>query len=358
MKAPQSNIEIKGAFQTLTALTQTYPPAVGAAKSNVVHTRTRRFLDKTGSGVEIPIYSGNGIRGLLRRALAFDFAERLGLDPVETTPTLAHTLWVGGRINKDAAKGLTSKQVEAVRSLVPPIGLFGGCAQGVMIQGSVSTSDWIAQSRETPECCRGAGIDEAGLPGAASLVSEQGYVQNGNLLTEWFDQETLVSFGAAKKNIDVDEGGSALGLGMPYRVQEVSPGTTFCGSIVLHRWRHETDEMAAVRSSALRLAIETVLPEHGWCSLGLGRLKGSGQVDVSWGNLSDLGDGDEYASFVAENREAILAQLKAIEGPGPKKPLTPEEKAERAAKAEAKAKAAEEALVAVGAAANGTSGHD
>jgi hypothetical protein len=85
---------------------------------------------------EIPVLSGNSVRGLLRRIMMYDYCEHIGLDGMPAK--LYHMLFTGGAITESTGKEQIATREEMIR-LCPVLGLLGSAVGNQTIQGRLKT---------------------------------------------------------------------------------------------------------------------------------------------------------------------------------------------------------------------------
>lgn len=97
--------------------------------------RTTRIYNDAYEECEIPYLSGNGIRGKLRRIVMRDFLEMVGYEI--QSAKLYHSLFAGGVLEGgESLTGIIDIEMKRqIRSLIPPIALFGCAVGNQMIQG-------------------------------------------------------------------------------------------------------------------------------------------------------------------------------------------------------------------------------
>jgi len=118
---------------TITALTSIAHG--GESLGTVRYLRRERFLLPDGTVEEVPVISGNMIRGTLRRMAADLWWAELG-KPRLRLPVM-HAIWAGGAMAKSTTDPVTAKRLQEVRAACPVIGLFGAAGGGRVIDGTV-----------------------------------------------------------------------------------------------------------------------------------------------------------------------------------------------------------------------------
>lgn len=110
--------------------------------------RREKIVQPSGEIMEVPVVSGNALRGILRDHAAFAFWSALGRP--ELPLPVFHLLWSGGALAK-AGSGhvLGARQVADVRRLVPVVSLFGGSGAGKIIEGKLLVGKLIPIAAET-----------------------------------------------------------------------------------------------------------------------------------------------------------------------------------------------------------------
>lgn len=110
--------------------------------------RRERFVTPDGSVEDVPVISGNAVRGILRDHSAHVFWRALGRP--ELPMPLFHALWSGGSLAKAGSGNvLSSTQLARLRSLVPHISLFGAAGGGRIIEGKLLIGKMVPIVTET-----------------------------------------------------------------------------------------------------------------------------------------------------------------------------------------------------------------
>lgn len=105
---------------------------------------------------EIPIVSGNSLRGLLRdrgmlhmcRALDYGVNEETGEVKGLSLPAF-YFLFSGGALTKDGGRGLDVDLARRMRELIPLVGVFGGAMGNQIMPGKLKTGKLIPLCQET-----------------------------------------------------------------------------------------------------------------------------------------------------------------------------------------------------------------
>ena len=96
--------------------------------------RREMVLTPAGTPLHVPIVSGNGLRGRLRR-----IGEELLRDVLQYEQQLplsaAHALRGGGSLAKTTGEPLSGRRLHTLRELIPQVGVFGCAAGGRIIDG-------------------------------------------------------------------------------------------------------------------------------------------------------------------------------------------------------------------------------
>lgn len=114
--------------------------------------------------VEIPVVSGNSIRGVLRRKAGYRLLELLGLRKETLAEGLQHAIFSGGMLKKGAEGGVIDTQfVSKIRFNLPIVSLFGSVIGQQMIQSKMDVGQLI------PISCQTQG--RTGIPSEISIYS-------------------------------------------------------------------------------------------------------------------------------------------------------------------------------------------
>lgn len=113
----------------------------------VTYLRRERFLLPDGSFEQIPVISGNALRGLLRDTAADLWWKSVG-EP-KLTLAVMHALWSGGALAKIAGDPLTGSRLAEVKNVCPVVGVFGTAGGGRIVGGALQVGKLIPVCAET-----------------------------------------------------------------------------------------------------------------------------------------------------------------------------------------------------------------
>lgn len=227
-----------------------------------------------GKPVEVPVYTGNAWRGLLRRAAALDFCETLDLGKL--SPDLYHILFVGGFLSKGSAGDIDLGFKRAVRKFIPYMSIFGAATGNTIIQGRLSVGILMPVSKET-EQYTGVSCNRS----VYEFLDQIFYTHRDDLETDDVPNDTIQ---------------------MKYEVETLIPGTELVSQLIL-------DSGVDIEISALGAAIERWKEKS---VLGGSNSKGHGFVEAFFDQ--DIPDPKPYHDYLLEKKDEIVAFLKEAFG--------------------------------------------
>lgn len=147
-------IEFAGVMTALSSISH------GGGQSFGINARMRRekFVQPDGSVEDVPVLSGNGLRGLLRDVGMFHMCAALGYGepgegeggrPRGLSLAAYHFLFSGGALTRNADRGLDIDKARELRELIPLVGLFGGAMGNQIMPGKLIVDKAIPICRET-----------------------------------------------------------------------------------------------------------------------------------------------------------------------------------------------------------------
>jgi len=241
-----------------------------------IRLRTLEFTVRENGDVyheDIPVISGNSLRGQLRDLLARDFLDRLSDDdaPLEISDTLSNALYAGGSLERTAGAGkLNRRLIHGIREHIPPLSLLGTAIEDQMIEGRVDVGQLLPIAAETQSY-----TDREAEESVFEFVARTFYTRQD-------DRE-----GGRQEGEDAQQ--------MKYDVQVLVPGTRLHHDLTL-RSGH-TDLEGACLGHAFELFGERP-------RLGGMASRGHGAVSFEY---DDLPDGAPYREWLADNRDDVRA---------------------------------------------------
>lgn len=210
-------------------------PFAHGGDSKAGNTQLFRRMDVlTDAGIKsLPFYSGNAVRGQLRRAMAKQWAKKLGIEWSDTTPKFKlwfyYLLTSGGSIGEkdkddakvDLGKGgvLNIEGIRKLRKMLPFISVLGGCISGKIIPGKVRISD-------LRPVCKDWGFD--------TEISADSLFET-SFLVRHDDMEDPNEYKGMIANVESLKAGTVLvgGIDLDYSISEAEKQALYDGIIAL-----------------------------------------------------------------------------------------------------------------------------
>lgn len=310
----------------VTALSSIYH---GGGQSIGINSKLRRekFVQPDGTVEDVPVISGNGLRGLLRDRGMFHMCRTLGYGVNEETGEVRglplpafYFLFSGGALTKDTSKGLDIDKARELRSLIPLVGVFGGALGNQIMPGKLKVDKMIPICAEIthllPEPWR-----DAEVASIWEYLQEEMYTRKDDEKHEHLRQliepearALLETAAAAKRNAPsqpVMETDTGQKQQMRYFLESFAAGTKFFWSLVL-------DDVTDVEFDAFCVALGEFarMPYIGAKSnVGLGRVSVHFDrwhtVDArqATGNQLDTPLGKRYQAHLEQHGDAIREML-------------------------------------------------
>lgn len=253
----------------------------GQTLGTVQYLKRNTFLLPNGSKEDIPVVSGNAVRGALRDHAASLYHEFL--DYADLSLPQMQLLWAGGSITKAKSEPLSGSRLRAVREVCPPFALFGGGIAGRVVSGTLSVGNMLPLCQELAHL----------LPYSVTATAE---------LPSYWDITQLDEFSRFPDRAEDDE----KTLLMRYGVESFVPGTRFY-------WWTKVGSRNDIEQAFFTELVQDFLTGEvvvgGNKSRGFGRLLGSPLSCVDFPVFPDWRDSLNSAYTRAE----ILDRLKEIQ---------------------------------------------
>lgn len=177
-------------------------------QSRGITTLLRREMIRQVDGtlVQVPVISGNSLRGRLRRIGEELLRTELRYEGA-LTPGAAHVLRGGGALVKSGREPLSGSRLARIRELVPQLAVFGGSGGGTIVGGALDVGKVIPHLLETNHIT-GAGATTS----AFSATQLEDYSRQDDSDSHDFDQVAA---------------GEGVGQQMRFHVETFPAGTVF-----------------------------------------------------------------------------------------------------------------------------------
>jgi hypothetical protein len=276
----------------------------GEINGNVAMFRTMKVVLPDGRAVEVPVVSGNSVRGKLRDVAAKQMLDLLGEGdaPHKVGLDVFQLLFSGGALTSGNNADDVDKY-RAMRENMVSLSLFGGAWGNAILSGKMKINPLIPISKETSHIIPERFHCEGAKKSVFTYLQMEMYTRKENSKDAEFEPYLERS--------DDDKFQTSQ---MLYYVQTISAGTPFYWKVVLE---DVTPEEFDFFVSVIK-RFERVPVVGGKSAVGFGQIE---LQDVSWRDVTKEGEvltiGEEttdslYAKFVQENKSAIRAYLKMI----------------------------------------------
>lgn len=136
---------IEGIVTALSSITHN-----GGEKSGTVtQLRREKFVQPNGRPIEIPVISGNSIRGKLRDIAAIEILTKSDGMKIEVDADSFNLLFTGGSLTSTGDSGINLEKVRQMRKDMPMLSVLGGSVGNVILPGKVEIGKLIPIAKET-----------------------------------------------------------------------------------------------------------------------------------------------------------------------------------------------------------------
>jgi CRISPR type IV-associated protein Csf2 len=213
--------------------------------------RREKVVQPDGTVEEIPIISGNSLRGILRdrgmlhmlRTLGYGVNEETGEVRGLSLPAF-YFLFSGGSLTKVSSRGLDIDEARRWRETIPLAALFGGAMGNQIMPGQAKIGKAIPICQETAHLLPERFVSDNGLESIWELCQEEAYTRRDDEKSENLRQliapetrkllEAEASKQRARTGTDEDVAGpTGQKQQMRYFVETISAGTRLFWDITL-----------------------------------------------------------------------------------------------------------------------------
>lgn len=121
----------------------------GEKNGTIVQLRREKVVQPKGNVVEIPVISGNSIRGKLRDLAAIDILTKIDGVKIKVDSDSFNLLFSGGSLESIGAKNLDVEKVRELRGDIPMLSVLGCSIGNVILPGKVDIGKMIPICKET-----------------------------------------------------------------------------------------------------------------------------------------------------------------------------------------------------------------
>lgn len=196
----------------------------GERNGIVIQLRREKFVQPTGKAVEVPVISGNSVRGIFRDISAKEILQTPEGNLVAVDAASFNFLFSGGSLESTGGNDLKIDKIRQLRKDIPMVSVLGGSVGNVILPGKVNIGKLIPICKET-----------------AHLIPEK-YHGEGELRTVWeYCQEEMYTRKDDSKDENLREymneearaGEGKKKLQMMYHTETLAAGTRFFWRICL-----------------------------------------------------------------------------------------------------------------------------
>lgn len=239
-----------------------------------------------GDFIDIPVYSGNAFRGIMRRIAMRDFLEKIGIAEEGISPKLYHLFFTGGTLT-GGGRFCEIGEKREMRRLCPPLSLFGSAIGDQIPEGKMKVGIFKPICKETE--------DYTGKHSDVSfydMLEEIFYTRRDDLKSSSYDIIKDENNEKNKKENPVQ---------MKYEMQALSAGTNLISSIVI-------ENSNDIEESCLEAIIEKFkeMPFIGGKSA-----TGHGEVKIT---CECTKGSNLYYDYLEQNKDEIKEWLRNLEG--------------------------------------------
>lgn len=121
----------------------------GEKNGTIVQLRREKFVQQKGKVVEIPVISGNSIRGKIRDLAAIEILTKIDGVKIQVDADNFNLLFSGGSLESTGGKNLDIEKVRQMRKDIPMISVLGCSIGNVILPGKVDIGKMIPICKET-----------------------------------------------------------------------------------------------------------------------------------------------------------------------------------------------------------------
>lgn len=202
--------------------------------------RREKFVQPDGKVKDVPVISGNSIRGILRDIGMYDMLRKLGYGvqedgSVKGLPLSAfYFLFSGGALSSTGEAGINIEKFRKMKELIPLIGLFGGAVGNAIMPGKLKVGKLIPICKETthllPEKIRNPDAESIWDYCQTEMYTRKDDEKNDKVRL-MIDEKVRAQLTAGTAKTEITK--AATPQQMMFRVESLAAGTQFYWRIIL-----------------------------------------------------------------------------------------------------------------------------
>lgn len=201
--------------------------------------RREKFVQLDGSVEEIPVVSGNGLRGMLRDRGMMHMCRALGYGVSDSDVTVKglslaafYFLFSGGSLTKEGGRAISIQEAEELRALIPLVSVFGGANGNSMLPGKLKCGKLIPVCSETAHLLPSEYVPEKPTS-FYEYLQEEMYTRKDDAKNLQYQPLITSSSGQPKLIKTSEKEPKDAPQQMMYYVQSLAAGTRFYWKVVL-----------------------------------------------------------------------------------------------------------------------------
>lgn len=202
--------------------------------------RREKFVQPNGKVKDVPVISGNAIRGILRDVGMYDMLQKVGYGiqddgSVKGLPLSAfYFLFSGGALSSTGENGINVDRFRKMKELIPLIGLFGGAIGNAIMPGKLKIGKLIPICKETlhllPEKFHNDNVESIWDYCQTEMYTRRDDEKNDKVRM-MIDESVRGLLTAGTTKADITK--AATAQQMMYRTESLAAGTQFYWKVTL-----------------------------------------------------------------------------------------------------------------------------
>ena len=185
--------------------------------------RREKFVDEKGSVFEIPVISGNSIRGKMRDIYAFDVLTKENGDRLKLSADDFNLMFSGGSLESTGSKLIDIEKVKKLRADLPGLSIFGCSVGNVILPGKLQIGKMLPICKESEHLIPDNFKDGVEIKSIWDLCQREMYTRKDDQ-----KDENLNVF----LSDEAKEGEKAI-VQMQYYIETIAAGTVFYWKVCL-----------------------------------------------------------------------------------------------------------------------------